>query len=184
VDAAGEDDSTPLHAACKNGHRQVVRALLSSGASLDAVEAEDGFTPLHFASECGRSAIAKELLARGASVDAAAFNGDTPLYRACDVGQLEVVRELLKGGAAVGARNDAGRTPFYAASDSGNVELVRELLQAPGGAALAAHGLVRATIARCSVSVTDSDRFLSVIRLLEETLGLPLSEPEDFEMYW
>jgi ankyrin repeat protein len=96
-----------------------------------------------------------------------------------------VVRELLKGGAAVGARNDAGRTPFYAASGSGNVELVRELLQAPGGAALAAHGLVRATIARCSVPDTDSEsRFLSVIRLLEETLGLPLSEPEDFEMYW
>ena len=118
-------------------------------------------------------------------MDAAAFNGDTPLYRACEEGQLEVVRELLKGGAAVGARNDAGRTPFYAASGSGNVELVRELLQAPGGAALAAHGLVRATI--CIVSCLGhgavSDRYLSILHLLEETLGLPLTEPEDFEMF-
>ena len=84
-------------------------------------------------------------------MDAAASDGGTPLYRACEGGALKVVRVLLKAGAAVGARNDVGRTPFFAASGSGNVKLVRELLQAPGGVALAAHGLVRATIICCSV---------------------------------
>ena len=48
VNARDDDDSTPLHHACINGHKQVVEILLAGGADVNARNIY-GNIPLHYA---------------------------------------------------------------------------------------------------------------------------------------
>jgi hypothetical protein len=61
--------SSPLHAACFNGHYETVNLLLSHGAHVEAKDSL-GSTPLHIACAKNRDRIVFILLKEGANVDA------------------------------------------------------------------------------------------------------------------
>ena len=68
--SGGVTRATPLHMAARRGHVEIARALLDSGAALDARDRK-GDTPLDRARNCRRPAVARLLLERGAASAAA-----------------------------------------------------------------------------------------------------------------
>ncbi|WP_353275368.1 ankyrin repeat domain-containing protein [Wolbachia endosymbiont (group A) of Pipizella viduata] len=83
-----------LHSAAKNGHADVVNALIQNGAN---VNAEDNFksTPLHNAARNGHIDTVKVLIAKRADVNAKDIDGYTPLHWATRNGHTEIVRILI-----------------------------------------------------------------------------------------
>ena len=68
INAADEDGKTPLMYACENGHLEVVRAFIASGAVVHAAD-ENYRTPLMYACANGHIEVAKTLIAAGANVN-------------------------------------------------------------------------------------------------------------------
>ena len=156
---------TALMWAAAQGHPEVVRLLLASGARVDdrskvypqVVSSsgnadrsgvfevmQGGYTPLLFAARRGGVASARLLVDAGADVDTAAASGTSPLVVAAHSGHGALAAFLLSAGADPGAAG-AGYSALHAAVLRGDAPLVRALL---------AHGadpdavLVRGTPAR------------------------------------
>ena len=146
-----------LISASKNGHIEVVRALLEAGANVDHQD-KYRYTALIWASYKGHIEIVRALLAAGANVDdisliravkydkfrtlarllieyGANVNledniGRTALIWASGEGDIEIVRLLIEYGATVNHQSKRGRTALVLASLNGHIEVVRALLEA------------------------------------------------------
>jgi ankyrin repeat protein len=105
-----------------------VRALLSSGNSVNETEADSQRTGLHTAAINGNLQIAAILIKAGARIDARDNLGNTPLIYAADHGHIEMAKLLIDVGAQVDADNKNGMTPLMVAAKDGEVEMVRILL--------------------------------------------------------
>jgi Ankyrin repeats (3 copies)/Ankyrin repeat len=115
----GRGSLTPLAAACRGGHLNVVRVLLDhkpNGAKPNALSINNR-TPLFYATSHSppkdRSAIVRALLDAGADVDFrfSYDGGNTPLMNAItEVRDKDVVHELVDHGASLTATNDQGET--------------------------------------------------------------------------
>ena len=79
-----KDDTTPLHLASGNGHKQVACFLLEHGAD---VSARDDYrkTPLHLALQLGHIDVAHMLIERGADVTVRTITGPPHYIRRCKV---------------------------------------------------------------------------------------------------
>ena len=64
MEAKDQHGQTPLYWALKNGHQEIAKLLLVSGADIEA-ENKDGKTPLHLALQAGHLETVKLLLERG-----------------------------------------------------------------------------------------------------------------------
>jgi ankyrin repeat protein len=127
VAAAGAVGDGPLTKAVKANDVQAVRALVKSGADVNA-KSGDGSTPLLWAANNGSVEIARILIASKAVVDTANDFGVTPLLQASRVGDSAMVDLLLRSGANPAKAHPEGETPLLAASRSGSVPAVRLLL--------------------------------------------------------
>ena len=76
---------TALHFAARQGALQTARALVESGADLNAASPADGTTPLVIAAINGQFDLANDLLEHGAQPDLASESGMTALYAAVNV---------------------------------------------------------------------------------------------------
>jgi ankyrin repeat protein len=76
---------TPLLFAARQGHADVVRALLDAGVDVNQVKAGDGTSALLVATINGQFDVAQLLLERGADPNLTSENGVTPLYAAVNV---------------------------------------------------------------------------------------------------
>ena len=139
---------TALMWAAAQGHPEVVRLLLASGARVDdrskvypeVVSSsgnadrsgvfevmQGGYTPLLFAARRGDAAAARLLVAAGADVDAAAAGGTSPLVVAAHSGHGALAAFLLDAGADAGAAG-AGYAALHAAVLRGDPHLAGALL--------------------------------------------------------
>ncbi|MGE3273995.1 MAG: ankyrin repeat domain-containing protein [Vicinamibacterales bacterium] len=76
---------TALHFAARQGHTDVVKALLARGADINQLSPADHMSPLLIATINGHFDLAMYMLEHGADPTIAADNGVTPLYGALNV---------------------------------------------------------------------------------------------------
>jgi ankyrin repeat protein len=114
---------SPLHFAVRQGHADVVKALVDAGADVNQVNPGDRSTPLVVAVVNGHFDIGKYLLDKGADPNLASENGVAPLYATLNVQwapkalypqpraylqqqttYLDFMKKLLEKGASPNAR--------------------------------------------------------------------------------
>ena len=137
IEAADNDDKTPLWDASSSGHLDVVRELLARGANIEAA-AQGGYTSLFVAGSHGHLGIVRELLARGANVNAVTNDGYTPLMSSSYSGHVEVVRALLAARADKHLDDNYGDTAATLAGEEHSI--------APPGSRAAIHALLAAAL--------------------------------------
>ena len=135
---------SPLTKAVRAGDVQAVRALIKSGADVNA-KSGDGSTPLLWAADRSAHDIASALIAAKAAVDAANDFGVTPLLHASRIGDAVMIDLLLRAGAKPSLAHPEGETPLMAAARAGSVPAVRLLLAR--GATVNAAGKFQGTTA-------------------------------------
>ena len=106
-----EENWTPLHYACFNGHFQVVVYLISKGANIEATT-NSKCTPLHFACFNGYLQIVEYLILNGAKIDVKDEDNWTPLHYACQKCYYYVIKYLIANGANKNDTDNKGRTPL------------------------------------------------------------------------
>eukprot|EP00058_Branchiostoma_floridae_P002848 XP_002588336.1 hypothetical protein BRAFLDRAFT_81475 [Branchiostoma floridae] len=98
----GDDASlppcTPLYVACHRGHINVVRLLLSKGASV-VKRTMGGMVPLHEAASNGKTEVVEILVHHGATLDVRDSFRNTPLMAACGNNHVDTVQRLIEFGA-------------------------------------------------------------------------------------
>jgi ankyrin repeat protein len=90
--------ATALMWASHEGHTDIVRLLLSNGASIDAQQ-HLGRTALWYAAQQGRITAVEILITAGADVDLASSDGKTPRDIALELGHGVIAELLVKAGA-------------------------------------------------------------------------------------
>ena len=132
-----DDTYTPLGVAAREGHADIVRALLQAGADPCRTIGLFGGTALHEASYFGHADVVRIMTGayeragmRAPELDAqGALNGMTPLHDAVWHGHGDAVRALVAAGAPLHLRTHAGLTPRELAAHYGYDEIA-ELLAA------------------------------------------------------
>jgi ankyrin repeat protein len=125
---------TPLMAAARNGAREAVVLLLSTGADPNAAGESDR-TALMVAAEAGHAQIVKDLLEAGAKPNAATTSGRTALMMGAAGKEPDVVILLLSAGADPSVKDAAGRRAIDLASgrsDSSGLAIAAVLREADG----------------------------------------------------
>ena len=115
-----------MRAAAQEGHLDVVRCLVESGADVNARTQYRG-TPIMAACDYGHLSIVTYLINKGAFVDLKSTGGNTALHFAAIEGHLEVVSQLLRLGASQ-LPNNQGLTPLLYACDYCSLEIVEYLI--------------------------------------------------------
>ena len=120
--------ATPLVEAAKRADAAAVRALLQTGADVNAREV-DGTTGLHWAVYHDDPALVDVLVRAGAKAGAKNRYGVTPLWLATINGNTAIVERLLDAGAdARAARADNDETTLMIAARAGHVDVMKVLL--------------------------------------------------------
>jgi len=120
-----------ISAACC-GSAEAVRALIKSGADIDA-QSSTGNTALMLAIDRGKIDVAVMLIEAGANLEIKGQKGWTALHNAAsggDKGYKEVAEALLKAHASVDALSETMLTPLHEAAGKSWVDLVRLLVDA------------------------------------------------------
>ena len=120
---------TPLFMACRFGHAEVVRLLVSASASLDKTTSLL-YTPLQYACEFGQQEALACCIKLGADVNHRATKGWHALFDACMNGHDEIVQVLISAGADVNAQRSNGASGLTFASQNGHEAVVRALIAA------------------------------------------------------
>ncbi len=118
---------TALIWASRNGHVEVVKALLDAGAKVNEKN-NDSYTALIWASKKGHVEVVEALLDAGAKVNEKTLICETALMKASKKGHVEVVKTLISRGAKVDEKDNEGYTALIKASIYGKVEVVEALL--------------------------------------------------------
>jgi len=115
-----------LYAAATRGNAQIVKLLLSHGASVSVRDPIARETALFPAAWSGNLAVAGILIAAGIDVNARNSGGRTCLHLAAEGGHKEVAELLIAHGARVDERDEYGATPLdYASAHPDVAEAMR-----------------------------------------------------------
>ncbi len=133
---------TPLHVAVTGNNPEIVTALISSGADVNAIN-RDGNVPLHKAAESGKDQNTAVLIKSGAEINAKNLNLETPLIVATKSGtkcndrsthffkdKPAVVRTLLRSDKVdVNTTTKNGETALHFAAEKGDTEIIDALAE-------------------------------------------------------
>lgn len=149
------DGTTALQRAVQEGRLATVKALIASGANVNAAN-RYGSTPLAVAAAGGNAEITAALLKAGADVRASVPEMGNVLMAASRTGNPEVIKLLLAAGADVNSTEKrSGQTPLMWAASEGHLEAVKALLT--GGAKVRAEAQDKRTALFFSVRRGDLD---------------------------
>ncbi|CAE7840919.1 Ank1 [Symbiodinium necroappetens] len=116
-----------LHAACSEGHQEIVKMLCAANTKLNAKD-QNGLTPLHVAAFRGDDAVVQILCKAKADVHAVDEEGWTPLYVVASFsGQVDVARSLLRAKSDVKFKSANGTSVAAAAQQKGFGDLLQLL---------------------------------------------------------
>lgn len=125
TDAQGWNYLTPLKAAVRNGHADVVATLLKAGADVDHTARGGTTTALGFAVSSGRRDLVELLVSGGANVDQPSGHmSRTPLMLAWQQDDLAMVETLTKLGASTQGIDEYR---LFLAAERGDEDAVRVL---------------------------------------------------------
>ena len=129
-DYGAYDRETPLHCACRGGHLDMVRMLISEfKVDMNIV---NGFnnTPLHVAAIYGKEDVALALINEfGCDTNTRVRNGRTVLHIACGKGCVALVRTLIRDhNADVNAQDNDNDTPLHEAAANGKEDVALALI--------------------------------------------------------
>ena len=131
--------STPLLAAADRGNSQIVEALLSAGADVNAQDGNGNTALLLLLEPANRRRRSAEeyrvlvgtlLRAKNINVNAQNKKGETALMRAVRLDDVESVRLLLAAGSNANAADKVGDTAYVLAYENGNTEIEKLLTTA------------------------------------------------------
>ena len=132
ADTAWTAARTPLHAAIRGRHVEVVRYLVERGADVNARD-RDGASALNYAAWWGPAEVVALLVDGGADVRTDVDGrGRSPLHMAALRDQAGIAALLIARGASVDGHHPDGYTPLHIAVSRGQPAVVRALLD--GGA--------------------------------------------------
>jgi hypothetical protein len=117
----------PVYRASVLGRDEVLEALLTAGADVNAIT-DQGTHSLHAAAQHGYSTIMDKLLQAGADVDVANREGQTPLFFAVRFGHADLAERLVARGASTATVDGEGKTPLHYAAGLGRLDSVRMLV--------------------------------------------------------
>ena len=125
--------TTPLIAAARSGHLEIVNLLLAAGAEVDPKTGPKRVgqpTALWWAARNGHQVIVETLLENGADVNGKEGKlTPTALMEAVERGHPFIVEVLLIGGANPNEKNAYGRTALWMAAILGRTKAVEILLE-------------------------------------------------------
>jgi ankyrin repeat protein len=130
---------TALHLAAARGDLEQTRALVATGAAVDAVN-ERNRTPLYEAAKRGHTAVVSLLLEYGANPNRKAVQGYTPMVVAAERGHADTLAVLLSRGADLSVRCEGGDTALHRAVSFGHLLAVQVLLDRGMDVNLKSHG--------------------------------------------
>nr|XP_017233895.1 PREDICTED: ankyrin repeat-containing protein At5g02620-like isoform X2 [Daucus carota subsp. sativus] len=123
-------NTTALHTAATQGHREVVYYLLEMESSLANIARSNGKTALHSAARNGHVDIVKALLSKEPGLATRTDKkGQTALQMAAKGQNMEVVEELIRADpSSINMTDNKGNTALHTATRKGRVQIVRVLL--------------------------------------------------------
>lgn len=110
-------NSTPLRAACFDGHFEVIKFLVQHGADVELAN-KLGHTVLMISSFRGYVRITKFLIDANANINRKSSKGHTALHDSAETGYLEIFKLLLEHGARM-SMDSYGLTPLLVAAVTG-----------------------------------------------------------------
>jgi ankyrin repeat protein len=124
---------TPLDCACREGHLEIIEALVAAKAEVNTTNKKSE-TPLFFALEAKRNAsqAGTFLLSQKADVNHQRDDGASPLCRAAYWGNVEIIALLLaaKADHEIVMTKEKGAFPVWLAAQGGHAEAIRVLAAA------------------------------------------------------
>ena len=130
IDAQSERGYTPLHAAVRGDHGELVKMLIADCHAKPETRAHNGYTPLHIAAEEGHKELARMLItAFQAGAYATDNDGRMPIHIAARAGHTEFARMLIDDFSVsprVTCHNQ--HTLLHYAARQGHTELARMLI--------------------------------------------------------
>jgi len=127
VDPTPKYGETPLIRAARQGHKDVVQALLDNNANIDHQQ-KDGLTALILATRWGHKDVVQELVDNEANVNHQDSIGRTAIMAAAYMGHKEIARVLIDNGANIDHQDSEGWTALMYAARFGRGVVVRLLL--------------------------------------------------------
>lgn len=110
----GEKALTPLHIAAELAKEDVVKVLISAGASIYATS-NSGATAFYRAARGGSVKILELLYKAGGDINVQTWDHWTPVFEAIEMGKEGILDKLLSWGAELQLLNNFKRTPLSTA---------------------------------------------------------------------
>ncbi|XP_067653167.1 putative ankyrin repeat protein RF_0381 [Haliotis asinina] len=118
-----------LHIACRGGHVEMVKYVLSQSMADINSRGWKTFTPVMVAAGKGRKEVVEFLVSKGADINTSNRAGKNILHLACRAENVELVKYILsKNMADINSRDKKQMTPILIAAMEGHEEVVQLLV--------------------------------------------------------